>query len=140
MSISEVWDSIPADVLTWVSVLSVFTFLVSLILVPIICARIPANYFHSSRQPEARFRRLHPLAYIIMWAVKNFISIILICGGLLMLVLPGQGILTILIGVGVADFPGKYKLEKKLVSLPGVLKAINWVRKKAGVKALLNPD
>jgi hypothetical protein len=140
MTLFEAWDRIPSDVLTWVSVLSILTFLVSLIVVPIICARIPSNYFHSSRQPETRFRQLHPLAHIVIWIVRNVISIVLICGGILMLVLPGQGLLTILIGVGVADFPGKFRLEKRLVSLPGVFSAINWVRRKAGVEPLLVVD
>ena len=57
----------------------------------------------------------------------------------LMLVLPGQGLLTILIGIGISDFPGKYKLERRLVSVPGILGAINWIRGKARVEPLRPP-
>ena len=41
---------------------------------------------------------------------------LLIIGGILMLVLPGQGLLTILLGLIFSDYPGKYKLEKKVAA------------------------
>ena len=49
-----------------------------------------------------------------------------------MLILPGQGILTILIGLFLMNFPGKFKLERKLIAMPKVLKSLNWIRTKAG--------
>ena len=58
----------------------------------------------------------------------------LIIGGLLMLILPGQGLLTILIGLILSDYPGKYKLEKKLISLRPINRYINWVRKKSNLE------
>ena len=48
-----------------------------------------------------------------------------------MLVLPGQGLLTIVTGLILINYPGKYKLEKKLVAMPSVFKALNWIRDKA---------
>jgi hypothetical protein len=56
---------------------------------------------------------------------------ILVAAGLAMLMLPGQGILTILIGLGVMNFPGKYRLERWIISRPTVLKAVNWIRSKS---------
>jgi hypothetical protein len=44
--------------------------------------------------------------------------------------IPGQGVLTILLGIMLADFPGKQKLERKLVSIPSVLSAVNRLRKR----------
>jgi hypothetical protein len=52
-------------------------------------------------------------------------------GGLLMLVLPGQGLLTIVTGLLLINYPGKYKLEQKLVAVPSVFRALNWIRVKA---------
>jgi len=49
-----------------------------------------------------------------------------------MIVTPGQGLLTILIGVTLLDFKGKHELERKLVRQPSVLRAVNWLRAKAG--------
>ena len=49
-----------------------------------------------------------------------------------MLVLPGQGLLTILIGLAVMQFPGKFELERWLVTRKGVLEGINWLRQRSG--------
>ena len=57
-----------------------------------------------------------------------------------MLILPGQGLLTIVIGIFVADFPGKQTLERRLVANNKVFRAINWIRAKKGVAALSYPE
>ncbi|KAA3620823.1 MAG: hypothetical protein DWQ08_14940 [Proteobacteria bacterium] len=130
---------VPAAVVGWIGSLSVLTFIGSLVAVPIIVARIPANYFRDERRREASLHRMHPLLYVLVRVLKNALAVVLVIGGILMLVLPGQGILTILIGIGVSDFPGKYHLERRLVCLPGVLSAINWIRRKSSVDALQPP-
>ena len=48
----------------------------------------------------------------------------------MMLILPGQGLFTIIIGLLLSNYPGKYKIEKKVIGIPSVLKSINWLRKK----------
>ncbi len=53
-----------------------------------------------------------------------------------MLFIPGQGLLTMFMGIILIDYPKKYAVEKRLVSTPAVLKGINWLRKKAGKSAL----
>jgi len=52
--------------------------------------------------------------------------------GIAMLVLPGQGILAILGGIELMDFPGKYRLERWIVSRPAVLRSVNWLRRRMG--------
>ena len=54
-----------------------------------------------------------------------------------MLVLPGQGVLTILIGVMFINFPGKYRLERWVVMRDPVLKTINRLRQRAGHPPLI---
>ncbi len=132
-------DVSPA-VLGWVSTVSILTFIASLILVPIIAVRLPANYFDQARRSKARLRRTHPAVYMAVRALKNVLAVILVLGGVMMLVLPGQGLLTILIGIGVSDFPGKYRLERRLIAVPGILGAINWIRARANVEPLAAPD
>jgi len=80
-----------------------------------------------------------PVLFILNKFVKNIIGVLLILAGIAMLVLPGQGVLTILIGLGITDFPGKYKLERKLVSNQAVFKSLNWMRKRAGVEPFVYP-
>ena len=52
--------------------------------------------------------------------------------GLAMLVLPGQGLLTILIGLMLLDFPGKRRLERRIVARPAILAMLNRMRARRG--------
>lgn len=104
----------------------------SVALLPFLVVRIPADYFrHRRRHPEYAGDR-HPVVHNAIVILKNALGILLILAGLAMLVLPGQGILTLLIGLMLTDFPGKFRLEKRLIGQPGVLKAVNWLRARVG--------
>ena len=70
---------------------------------------------------------------------KNALGFILVVAGIIMLVLPGQGVFTILIGIMLLNFPGKYRLERWIVARRPVLRSINWLRRRAG-RAPLVPD
>ncbi|MFB3064894.1 MAG: PGPGW domain-containing protein [Planctomycetota bacterium] len=59
-------------------------------------------------------------------AGKNLLAVVLVVAGVAMLFLPGQGILTILVGLGLLSVPGKRKLELWIVRRPAVLRAIQW--------------
>jgi hypothetical protein len=48
-----------------------------------------------------------------------------------MLVLPGQGLFTIIIGLMLSNYPGKFEIERKLIAIPTILKSINWLRRKS---------
>ena len=63
--------------------------------------------------------------------IKNIIGYVLIVGGILMLVLPGQGLFTIVIGLMLSNYPGKFFIEKKFIAIPSILKTINWLRRKS---------
>lgn len=139
-SLESLLPNVSPALLGWVSTISILTFIASLVLVPIIAVRIPANYFDEAHRGEARLRRTRPAVYMAVRAFKNVLAVILVLGGVMMLVLPGQGLLTILIGIGVSDFPGKYRLERRLIAIPGILTAINWIRAKANVEPLAVPD
>ena len=54
-----------------------------------------------------------------------------------MLVLPGQGLFTILIGLMMSNYPGKYYIEKKIIAIPSILKTINWLRKKSNKEPII---
>ena len=67
---------------------------------------------------------------------KNIIGYSLILGGIMMLVLPGQGVFTIIIGLMLSNYPGKYVIEKKFIAIPAILKSINWLRAKSNASPL----
>ena len=88
--------------------LSVVTFIGSLIAIPLIIARLPVNYFVRHRQTVDERHKLHPLMAKFVFVMRNGFGFIFLLAGIAMLVLPGQGIITILIGVSLMDFPKKH--------------------------------
>jgi hypothetical protein len=58
------------------------------------------------------------------------LALVLVVLGVAMLVLPGQGILAILLGVMLGDFPGKLRLQQWILARPNVMKTLNWLRRK----------
>lgn len=123
----------------WLIGISVIMLLISVIAVPWVAVAIPADYFTHSRRRRLH-RRSNGSPKVWLWLMaKNLLGGILVILGLIMLVAPGQGVLTILIGLGIADFPGKYHLERRLVSLPGILRTLNWIRQRRGHPPLKRP-
>ena len=122
----------PADLLTLLGLLSVVTFVGSLVAVPWLIGRMRADYFLTHWQTvQARHRR-HPALALTVFLARNALGLLLVAAGLAMLFLPGQGLLTVLIGVCVMDFPGKRGLLQRLVRGPKVQGALNWIRRKRG--------
>ena len=72
-----------------------------------------------------------PYLWIISLIIKNILGYSLVVGGIFMLVLPGQGIFTIVVGLMLSNYPGKYSIERRLISIPSIYKGINWLRKKS---------
>lgn len=130
-------DSVSSEWLIVFGLVSVATFILSLLIVPIVIVRIPEDYFSSQNKKLVRWSGINPVFRICLIALKNLAGLVLLIMGILMLVLPGQGLLTILFGIALLDFPGKYRLERRIVSYPKVLNSINWIRKKANKKPLV---
>lgn len=107
---------------------SLLVLLASAAVMPWVVIRIPQDYFSHPARPRRAQGRRYPIVRFLLLAGKNLAGAVLIAAGLAMLVLPGQGLLTLLVGVFLIDFPGKYALERWLVSRPGVLRAINALR------------
>jgi hypothetical protein len=120
--------------------LSIAMFFGSLIAVPILVARMRPDYFLTRQPTEESWSGRHQVTRITVLLLKNLIGVVLVLAGIAMLVLPGQGFLTILIGMTLLNFPGKRKLELRIFRLRPVSKAINWVRTKAKQPPLILPD
>ena len=130
-------DSISSEWLIIFGLVSAATFVLSLLLIPVIIVRIPEDYFSSSKQDVKRWQGMNPVSRSCLVVAKNLLGLVLLLMGILMLVLPGQGLLTILFGIALIDFPGKHQLERRLIAYPRVLNSINWIRKKANKQPLL---
>lgn len=125
------------NVLLILGVMSVVSFLATLLIIPWIVLRIPDDYFSAPRRVSLVANDVHPSLKILVFIIKNLIGIVVLLLGIVMLVIPGQGLLTILIGVLLIDFPGKYKVQRWLISRDGVLKSVNWLREKGDKKPLI---
>ena len=129
--------------LTWGQVLfgvlfSVVTFVLSIAVVTVVLVKLPANYFHSSHAREFLVER-HPVLRALGIFAKNLLGLVLVFFGVVMSLpgVPGQGVLTILLGIMLLDFPGKRSLETRIVGRPRVNQAVNALRARFGKPPLL---
>src|SRR5690349_10212569 len=134
--LSTVQQYISTDTLIWLTALSFVFFIGTLIAIPFILVRLPADYF-DVRVPRLWMQDHHPVLRVIGQIVKNVFGAVFLFAGFLMLFLPGQGVLTMIIGISMLDFPGKRKIEAKLIGQPTVLSVINSLRKNRGKPPLV---
>lgn len=116
----------------YLAALSIITFLMSLVLIPFLVARLPQNYFHKSYSFKHSLVRRFTLWEALKRLARNLIGIVLLLAGIAMLFLPGQGLITIIIGIALMDFPYKKHLIYSLTRAKTVQKSLDWLRKKAG--------
>ena len=69
-----------------------------------------------------------------MLILKNIVGAAVVLLGIVLTLpgVPGPGILTILLGMMMMDFPGKRRFERWLISRPGVFAALNRLRQRYG--------
>jgi len=116
------------QLLLWGTGLSLLAVVGTIIGVPWVVTRLPHDYFSRPRRAVWRDTADEPVFALVLGVFKNLLGALLVLLGLVMLVTPGQGLLTLLVGLLLMNFPGKYQLERWLVLRPGVLRGLNWLR------------
>jgi hypothetical protein len=124
----------------WLFVLSATMFVGGLVLMPILIARMRPDHFLDPKPPAESFRGRHPVFRFCVLGVKNVLGVVLLLAGIAMLVLPGQGIITILVAISLLNFPGKRRLELRILRQGPVLQAVNWIRAKTKRPPLVLPE
>ncbi|HEX8198550.1 MAG TPA: hypothetical protein VF571_20310 [Pyrinomonadaceae bacterium] len=127
--VSQFWES-----LTWAQIgmgvgLFLFSFAVSLAAIVLVMVNIPANYF-SPHYEQDFMPNTH---WTVKWGaviLKNLLGVMLIALGIVLSLpgVPGQGLLTILLGLIMLDIPGKRPLEARIIQRPTIQSAINKLR------------
>mgnify|MGYP003393396117 CR=1 FL=1 len=127
--LTELWTG-----LSWGSIglgagLFVVSFALSLLAIAVVMVKIPANYFSTHYQQDF----LPGSSWAVRWGAviaKNVLGVFLILLGLVLSLpgVPGQGLLTILLGLIMLDIPGKRPLETRIIKRPAVLSAVNSLR------------
>lgn len=115
---------------------SVISFFGTLALIPWLVVRLPANYFAKSSRDSIISNRFPLSVRVPLLILKNLFGLLIVLLGIVMLVIPGQGLLTILIGLVLMDFPKKYAFERFLIQRKPVLRSVNWLRERANVDPL----
>lgn len=130
------WIGLSRTAAVWIAIASTGMLIAALIAVPLLVVRIPVDYFAHPRRSGAVWHRKRPWFRWVWLVAKNALGGALFVAGVLMLVLPGQGLLTLLLAVALLDFPGKFRLQRWVATRRGVIDSINWTRKKAGKRPL----
>jgi archaellum biogenesis protein FlaJ (TadC family) len=124
---SELLDVIK-PLLPLLALCSVLVFILSLASLPWLVAKIPKDYFlYRKRKKTLPLTTGAFVRYLSLRLARNLLGLILLAGGFLMLFIPGQGVLTIVMGLILMDYPGKYSVEKAIIGYPAVFKGLNWL-------------
>jgi hypothetical protein len=124
------WLEAQSGWLWWGFAASVLLLVASPIIVAWVVVRLPRDYFANERRRPLESLTSHPVLRPVVLVLKNVLGVVLVAAGAVMLVVPGQGLLTMVIGVLLVDFPGKYWLERWLVTRAKVWRSINWLRRR----------
>lgn len=130
---------VDASIVGWLFAVSLMLLVLSPVVVGWAVVRLPVDYFSAGRRQPVAFLEGHPLLRLVVLVGKNLVGVLLVAAGVLMLFVPGQGLLTIVMGVLLVDFPGKFRLERWLVTRPAVWRSINWLRVRAGREVFRRP-
>ena len=128
--------------LTWSKVLIgagifVVSFFANLGIVSLILIKLPADHFSKSRKTKF-WAGPRPWLHAAKVIGKNIGGVLLVALGIVLSLpgVPGQGLLTVLLGIMLLDFPGRHRLEQKLLSKPSILNSINKLRARFNKKPL----
>jgi hypothetical protein len=99
----------------------------SLVLFVVVIVALPATYFSSQRH---LWIDRHPIIRWFGFLGKNLLGLAIVGLGILLSLpgIPGQGLLTILVGAVLVDFPGKQAFVLGLIRRQGVLLNVNRLR------------
>jgi hypothetical protein len=141
MNSSLVYFNFLQPLLGWLAILSLFTFILSLVLIPWVVGRLAEDCFLKLYRNDRSIppSSLSSLSSVIMLIIRNGLGLLLVLAGTAMLFFPGQGLLTILLGALLLSFPGKHKLIKGLVRQPKIQHSLDWLRNKRGKPPFLWP-
>lgn len=115
--------------LWWGVGISVAAAILTLVLATVIVVGWPADRFKGEGPTEVGLHR-HVIIRALALVARNLSGAVLVVLGLIMALpgVPGQGLLTALIGLTLLSFPGKRRLERRFVRIPALLRAINRLR------------
>ncbi len=113
----------------WLAVAAIASLLVPAVFLPVVIVRLPADHFVASTH-DLNLRRSR--GGWVLFLLRNLLGAALFVAGVALLFLPGQGLLTMLVGLLLVDLPGKRAIELRLVRRPAILADLNALRARHG--------
>ena len=108
-----------------VAIVSVTSFVLTLVGCTVMITNLPSNYFIGSYKEH---RINNPFVRFFVSLIKNIVGLLLIIVGALMCLLPGPGLLNVLAGLIISDFPGKKRLARRIIRIRSVFLTANKIR------------
>lgn len=125
------------ELLLWAVPASIVMLVGGAILLPTVIVLLPADYFVRPHQRLGFLNGRHPVVRLTLLGIKNLVGGLLVLAGVIMLVTPGQGLLSILVGLSLVDLPGKQRFILALLGRPGISRAMNGLRARANRPPLI---
>lgn len=113
------------------SAASIVGFAGSLVGLPRALSALPEDYLTTDDLPERPMGR---------WIAQTTLAIVLGIAGAAMLVLPGQGVLTLVLAVLVSPWRGKKRIARWIFTHDPVFRAVNDLRLRRGVPPLIRTE
>ncbi|MDG1300388.1 MAG: DUF308 domain-containing protein [Opitutae bacterium] len=133
------WIQRKEQLLQLLGSLSLLLLTLTLAALVLVVITLPDNYFTRDHRAPTSLTHPHPLPWRGLSLLKNLLGILFIFLGIALLVLPGQGALTILVGLTLTNFPGKYRLERRMMRQSVIHKSLNKIRTMANKPPLKVP-
>lgn len=96
---------------------------------PWLVGRLPPDYFLADYRPSAGRGPWR----IALLAARNLVGAAFIVLGVLMMLTPGPGLVALLLGLSLCEFPGRHALISRIATRPAVFAALNRLRRQRGL-------
>jgi hypothetical protein len=116
---------------------SLVLLLITLLATPWLISLLPVDYFRETKRPS----QTSGVLAITLATLRNILGALFMVVGIIMLLLPGPGLVCFIMGLSLCEFPGKQSFLRNLITrFPSILNSLNWFRRKSGKERLLPPE
>ncbi|MCL2792290.1 MAG: hypothetical protein FWD87_04290 [Spirochaetaceae bacterium] len=129
------------DIILLLFIFSLVTAFAFTAIILLIIVSIPSDFFlQEKRGIIKKGNKFHFFIFVFVLILKNILGIALLLFGIVLLFIPGEGMLTIFISLLLIDFPGKRKLIRNITRRRKVINGLNFVRRKFGKSDFIYPE
>jgi hypothetical protein len=121
--------------LSMLAIASVVMLTVTIVAAPWAVSRLPSNYLLHRLERHSN----QSIWYNMISITRAILGLLVVLLGLIMLITPGPGVVMLLLGISIAEFPGKNRLLVYLATRPNVLASLNWMRRRHGKAPFVHP-